>query len=61
VLIEDTSLYLYDGKGWEIPSSLNLLEMSSVEEDKSVVTTKKTDNDNTQSQPPNEILLRDYL
>jgi hypothetical protein len=59
VLIEDT--YLYDGKGWEIPSPLNPLEMSSVEEDKSVVTTKKTHNDNTQSQPPNEILLRDYL
>jgi hypothetical protein len=31
--------------------------MSSVEEDKSVVTTKKTDNDNTQSQPPNEFFV----
>jgi hypothetical protein len=57
VLKEDTSPYLSDGEGWEIPAPLNLPQMSSVEEDKSFETVKKTDSDNTQSKPANEFFV----
>jgi hypothetical protein len=57
VLKEVTSPYLSDGEGWEIPAPLNILQMSSVEEDKSFETVVKGDTDNTQSKPANEFFV----
>jgi hypothetical protein len=57
VLKKDTSSpYLSDGEGWEIPGPLNLPQVSSVEEDKAVVTVK-LDSDDTQSKPANEFFV----
>lgn len=53
MLKEETSPYLSDGEGWEIPPPLDLLQIPSVEEEKSFGTVKKTDSDNTQSTPAN--------
>ncbi|PNF29168.1 hypothetical protein B7P43_G11861 [Cryptotermes secundus] len=59
--VMDTSPFLSDGEGWEISAPLNLLQMFSVEEDKSVITVKKSDSDNTQCKPANEFFVDETL
>jgi hypothetical protein len=52
-----SSPYLSDGEGWEIPAPLNIPQVSSVEEDNSVITVIKSDSDHTQSKPANEFFV----
>jgi hypothetical protein len=56
-LKEDTPPCQSDGEGWEIQPPLDLPQILSLEEDKSVVTVKKTDSDNTQCTPANGFFL----
>ncbi|XP_023721661.1 uncharacterized protein LOC111872225 [Cryptotermes secundus] len=60
-VMDTSSLFLFDGEGWEISAPLNLLQMSSVEGDKSVKTLKKSDSDNTQCKPANEFFVDETL